>query len=127
MWTRADQVVGYAMAHRNWIVRRGLPPSITVEALRACYGVSVASPAQRVRAGRMTAAEEWAIIDRHIHPPLPDGLPEAAYWRVIRVGTIVTQSVAWVIVDRDGNRVAKAGTFGSCIAAMDALEKLQAI
>ena len=34
-----DQVIGYAMAHRNWIVKRGIPSGETVEALRACYGV----------------------------------------------------------------------------------------
>jgi hypothetical protein len=122
-----DQVVAYAMAHAAWIAKYGLPTPAEVAVLRACYGVSVATLAQRISTGRLIAAEEWAIIACHIHPPLPDGLSETAYWRVVRVGTIVTQPVVWVIVDRDGNRVAKAGPFDSCIAAMNTLEELQAV
>lgn len=63
----------------------------------------------------MTAADEWAIVSRYINPPLPDGR------HVIRVGKNATQTAAWVIVDRDGSRVSK-DEFGSCIAAMNALE-----
>ena len=88
-----DQVLAYAMAHRNWIVRHGIPSSETVEALRACYGVPVASPVQRVLAGRMSASDEWAIINRYLHPPLPNGLRASAYWRARRFGKSITQTM----------------------------------
>lgn len=117
-----DQVIAYAMVHAGWIAKYGMPTQAEIAVLRSCYGIPVAALAQRVRAGRLTAADEWAIIDRYIHPPLPNGLPAVAYWRVIRVGTIVTKSVGWVIVDRNGSRVS-GKEFESCIAAMDALDE----
>lgn len=56
---RQAQVVAYAVTHRGWTVRFGLPAHTEADILRACYGIGDAT------------ADEWAVIQGYIVPKRP--------------------------------------------------------
>jgi len=81
---RTQQVEAYALAHRNFRVKLGLPTHAEANLLRRCYGIGE------------TNAAEWAIIASIIAPA--DPRPEAAYRAVNSDGF-------WRILDQDGAEI----------------------
>lgn len=94
--SRPAQIVAYAVAHRSWIARFGLPTHIEADILRACYGV-----------GDMTA-DEWSVIAGYIVPKRPyRAVLREGFWRIVAgdgtefpLPVFEDRSDAWRHVDR---------------------------
>ena len=83
---RADRLIAYAMTHRGWIERFGLPSKDEADALRTCYRIGD------------TTADEWLLIQAHMCP-IGGKPPQASYTAILR------GIDAWVIVDGDRDEV----------------------
>jgi len=65
----------------------------------------------------MSAADEWAIVAKHICPP-------RSWPRAVRCGNAREQTVGWFVVDETGARITEQ-SFGMCADAERYIETMK--